>query len=250
MGSLANTLFTLLLGWVQAAASSIWSAFTTENGGSFFRWIGRNWIILAVILCVIGLIVDLGIYLFRWRPLRVWKSYFNRLRHKEESLDESEQPESPVNSTPVIPRRVFRHEEENETIPEVKTNPPQTGQEDFSRWETEEPEAVYTAEPVPKKQIITGAGYTVPADSPYRRPTEPIEAAKPDGTKPEEGEANKPEIMTQKKRRRRLVVGELFNDPEEELWQYEKPQQLIDKDKAYHQPVYPRNWKTDEGENE
>ena len=238
MGSLANTLFTLLLGWVQAAASSIWSAFTTENGGSFFRWIGRNWIILAVILCVIGLIVDLGIYLFRWRPLRVWKSYFNRLRHKEESLEESEQPESPVNSTPIIPRRVFRHEEENETIPELKTNPPQTGQEDCSRWEKEEPEAVYTAEPVQKKQIITGAGYTVPADSP------------PDGTKPEEGEANKPEIMTQKKRRRRLVVGELFNDPEEELWQYEKPQQLIDKDKAYHQPVYPRNWKTDEGENE
>ena len=66
MGSLANTLFTLLLGWVQAAASSIWSAFTTENGGSFFRWIGRNWIILAVILCVIGLIVGISQSLVLW----------------------------------------------------------------------------------------------------------------------------------------------------------------------------------------
>jgi hypothetical protein len=250
MGSLANTLFTIMLGWVQAAASSIWSAFTTENGGSFFRWIGRNWIILAAILCAIGLIVDLGIYLFRWRPLQVWKSYFNRLRHKEEVPEESEQSEQTAESTPVIPRRIFRYEGENETIPELMTILPQTGQEDFSRWETEKPEPASTAESVQKKPTITGAGYTVPADSPYRRPTEPIETDKHDGTEPKEGEADKPEIMTQKKRRRRLVVGELFNDPEEELWQYEKPQQLIDKDKAYHQPVYPRNWKTDEGENE
>jgi hypothetical protein len=74
-------------------------------------------------------------------------------------------------------------------------------------------------------------------------PTEPIiEERRTD--EPE----NRPEIMTQRKRKRRLIVGDLFTDPEEELYQYERPQQLIDKDKAYCQPVYPRNWKKDEGE--
>ena len=88
MGSFANTLFTIMLGWIQAAASAIWSAFTTENGGSFLQWIGRNWIILAVILCVIGMVIDFGIYLLRWRPMRVWKSFFNRLRRREEDPEE------------------------------------------------------------------------------------------------------------------------------------------------------------------
>ena len=241
MGSFANTLFTIMLGWLQTAASSLWSAFTSENGGSFLQWIGQNWLILAVILCATGLIVDLGIYLLRWRPLQVWKSYFHRVRHGEEEPEEPEEPEQPADSGPVIPRRVFRYDEERETG---------TGREDFSRWEREAPEPAPSAEPALPKPTITGAGYTVPADSPYRRPAaEPARDDEPFGTAPEEERTDKPDIMTRKKRRRRLVVGDLFNDPEEELWQYEKPQQLIDKDKAYHQPVYPRNWETDEGEN-
>ena len=85
----------------------------------------------------------------------------------------------------------------------------------------------------------------------------PVEARKkksrraltPEKQETEEYE-NKPEIMTQRKRRRRLIVGDLFTDPEEELHQFETPQQLIDKNKAYHHPVYPRSWKNGEGESE
>lgn len=244
MGSLANTLFTIMLGWLQTAASSLWSAFTSENGGSFLQWVGRNWLVLAVILCAIGLIVDLGIYLLRWRPLQVWKSYFHRVRHGDEEPEEPEEPEQPAESSPVVPRRVFRYEEERETG---------SRQEDFSRWERPEPSSA--AIPVSPKPTITAAGYTVPADSPYRRPAaETARADEPYGTAPdetvqEEERTDKPDIMTRKKRRRRLAVGDLFTDPEEELRQYEKPQHLIDKHKAYHQPVYPRNWETDEGEN-
>ena len=65
MGSFANTLFTMMLGWVQSAASAVWSAFTTENGGGFFRWIGKNWMTVAVILClslVLSLVAGLLVY--------------------------------------------------------------------------------------------------------------------------------------------------------------------------------------------
>ena len=105
MGSFANTLFTIMLGWLQTAAASIWAAFTSENGSTFFQWIGRNWIILAIVLCGIGLIVDLGIYLLRWRPIQVWKSYFNRLRHRDEETEDPEEHEPQADSIPVVPRR-------------------------------------------------------------------------------------------------------------------------------------------------
>lgn len=245
MGSFANTLFTIMLGWLQTAASAIWSAFTTENGGAFLQWIGRNWIVIAAVLCVIGLALDLGVYLLRWRPMRVWKSFINRLRHKEEVNDE----EIPAAEAPAS-GRLFQREEEPTPPAESKPVTMGTEQEDFSRWITEEPEP--ETEKVQRKPIITGAGYTVPADSPYRRPAEPAAdgiSAEPvqDEYPPEETET-RPEVMTQRKRRRRLIVSDLFNDPEEELYQYEMPQQLIDKNKAYHQPVYPKGWKRDEGE--
>lgn len=257
MGSFANTLFTIMLGWIQTAAASIWAAFTSENGGTLLDWIGRHWLILVIILCVIGVTVDLGIYLLRWRPIQVWKSYFNRLRHKDEESEEKDEPEEPEGPAPapIIPRRLFSYEAENETIPELKTITRETEQEDFSRWASEEPETVSAAIPLQKKQIITGAGYTVPEDSPYRRPAGTVQNNKQaditesfEEEEDEEAPAEKNGIMTQKKRRRRLAVGDLFTDPEEELWQYEKPQQLINKDKAYYQPVYPKGWKTNEGE--
>ena len=247
MGSFANTLFTIMLGWIQAAVSAIWSAFTTENGGSFLQWIGRNWIILAAILCVIGMVIDFGIYLLRWRPVRVWKSFFRRLRHGKE--EETEEPEQTV-ETSASADRLFRNEEEPVRQSDSLPLTAETEPEDLSRWVQDEPESIPEPETVQKRPIITGAGYTVPADSPYRRPA--AEAPAEPGTeerRTDESE-NRPEIMTQRKRRRRLIVGDLFADPEEELYQYERPQQLIDKDKAYHQPVYPRKWKKDEGETE
>ena len=250
MGSFANTLFTIMLGWIQTAASSIWSAFTTENGGSFLRWIGRNWLVLAVILCVIGMAVDLGIYLLRWRPMMVWKSFFRRLRHGREEMEETDQPDD----SPARDGRLFRNKEDSSPVPDRQPVTARREQEDLSRWAKEEPEPLPETETTARKQIITGAGYTVPADSPYRRPAEAEKNLIPvqpltEGPQEDENEA-RPEIMTQRKRRRRLIVGDLFNDPEEELYTYEAPQQLIDKNKAYRQPVYPRNWKKDEGEDE
>ena len=243
MGSFANTLFTIMLGWIQAAAAALWSAFTTENGGSFLQWIGKNWIMLAVILCAVGVILDLGVYLLRWRPMQVWKSYFRRLRHGKEETEE-----------PAPAGRLFQRETAAAPVSGPRPMTAWEEREDFSRWVSEEPEPEPEPERVIRKPIITGAGYTVPADSPYRRPAEPPREdtyEEPVVTeRQDELPGTRPEIMTQKKRKRRLAVGDLFNDPEEELYQYEAPQHLIDKNKAYHEPVYPRNWKKDEGEND
>jgi hypothetical protein len=109
MGSFANTLFTMMLGWIQTAVAAIWNTFTTENGGSLLKWIGNHWILLAAILCTIGLIADLGIYLVRWRPLRVWRSFFNRVLHRE---NETEPPEQ-TGTDPAPSGNPFSREEES-----------------------------------------------------------------------------------------------------------------------------------------
>ena len=270
MGSFANTLFTIMLGWLQGAASAIWSAFTTEEGGSLIKWIGNNWITLAVILCVAGLAVDLTVYLFRWRPLQVWKSFFRRRRNRNAEGTETAQEYAAEETAEDTPRRLFREEEREEepkpvprAVPEMRKEPAvpagQTVQDDLARWETDEPTAEPEEEKAEKGHIITGAGYVVPEDSPYRRPAErrepdaaspagPARIAEPDPfNDPEPVRGNR---IMQSRKRRRISVSDLFSDPEEELAAIDAPQDLIDRNKAYHKPVYPTGWKKSEDNGE
>jgi len=251
MGSFANTLFTILLGWLQTAVSAVWSAFHTENGGSFFTWIGEHWILIAGILCAIGLTVDLCVYILRWKPFRVWQSFFSRnaRRHREEREEKMNAP-------------VYGRYEEARDETRIRTDrperyrtagTPEKEEADLSAWESqkeyERPEKTETTE-IPS--VVTNAGYIVPADSPYRRPSgyTPAESKtlqEPDGEAEAEGreERDTPQLMKTKKRRR-ISVSELFADPEEELREFEAPQQIIDSRRAYHDPVYPRGWKKSE----
>lgn len=308
MGSFANTLFTILLGWLQGAVSAVWSAFTSEKGNGFLTWIGDHWILLAGILCIIGLAADLGVYLMRWKPLKVWKSFLFRNRDEEGEPEVRRKP-APA---PKAYQRTFSHPAE-ETVPEPAAEKRQERYEapDLSQWE-EEPSA---EQPEIQEQpaMVTGAGYVVPADSPYRRPAvkhepvrqepaqtdrgfqrgngapaarrpraegpethgdrsgEPAESirrspavsaeiarnripAKDD--RPSESGISRQEepfrntaaeqtepIQARPKRRRRLNVSDLFNNPEEELQEFDAPQDIIDRHKAYREPVYPRGWK-------
>ena len=45
------------------------------------------------------------------------------------------------------------------------------------------------------------------------------------------------------KKRRRIRMGELFSDNGDDFYDFDAPQHLIDSQKAYYQPVYPRGWK-------
>ena len=249
MGSFANTLFTLLLGWLQGIVSAVWSAFTTEDGQSMLTWIGRHWLTIAGILCVTGLTIDLCVYLFRWKPFRVWRSFFNRGRDaggEESYTEDSYYPES---SAVRAERNAYN---QPEPVPDRRELRPETP--DFSKWQEEKKEeAVAVPAATERPTLVTNAGYTVPADSPYRRPV------KQNAAPPEEDRSNlqeadavpaerskEPPISLKPSKRRRLRVNELFADPQEELIEFDAPQDIIDRKKAYHEPVYPRGWKKNE----
>ena len=79
MGSFANSMFSVLLGWVSGAVNWLWGLCTSEESSGLTAWLGEHWLGLAAALCVVGMLADLVVYMVRWRPYKVWASFFRRL---------------------------------------------------------------------------------------------------------------------------------------------------------------------------
>lgn len=92
MGQFANTLFSVLLGWVQTATSWLWGLTTNSDMNVWLRWLLDHWLPLLLMLCIGGLVIDFIVYLIRWQPYRVWASFLRRRRDAAEELPEEPQP--------------------------------------------------------------------------------------------------------------------------------------------------------------
>ena len=215
MGSFANALFNGLFGWVQSAVRSLWNIFTGDPKHSFLAWVGDHWILLAVLLCAAGLICDLGVYLLRWQPFRVWRSNWERRRRRKEETEEEAETENPM--------------------------------PDFSRGEAERLPAEPAAEAGPAAGTFrTPAGYAVSEDSPYRRPAV-AETTEPELTEdsPDTSEIEQ-RIIRSGRRRRAVRLMREFN--ENTAGDYPAVEDLINSEEAYFRPVYPQNWQKRENE--
>ena len=95
MGLFANTLFSVLLGWVQTAASWLWSIVTNTDVSAWLRWLLDNWLVLVILLCLAGAAVDFIVYLFRWQPYRVWRRFLRRQKESNEPAQQ-EEPRQPM----------------------------------------------------------------------------------------------------------------------------------------------------------
>lgn len=95
MGQFANTLFSVLLGWVQSAAAELWSLVTNADVSMWLRWLLDNWLSLTLMLCLGGAVIDLIVYIIRWQPYRVWGSFLHRLTGKDEPDSATEEPTAP-----------------------------------------------------------------------------------------------------------------------------------------------------------
>ncbi len=93
MRGFAQTLFNALLGWIRTLVEGVWDILFSSDAQQWLRWIGDNWMVLFVFLCLCGVALDYVVWFFRWRPYYVWGSSMRRLRrifgggkreHKEE----------------------------------------------------------------------------------------------------------------------------------------------------------------------
>ena len=81
MGTLADSLFNVLMGWVRALVNAIWALFTTDHT-TLLEFLGKNWVLIVVVILAAGLAIDWLVWLIRWQPYHLWARRARRfLRH-------------------------------------------------------------------------------------------------------------------------------------------------------------------------
>ena len=228
MGSFFNTVFSILLGWLQGIVSMIWNAFTLREGESFLEYIGKNWIIIALILCTVGLMLDFAVYYFRWEPYKVWRTTWRKIRkkRKDRNTEEANRDYSPDYENEDMK---FSEQENNTSGLTVYDTPEE--EDELRRWREDGGKDSIFPGAVPPD--VTKAGYVVPADSPYRRPSAEKDES---GTERINSSGNRV-------RRHRRLFAILGDADEENQFLYFAPKPMINQRDAYRDPVYPEKWK-------
>ena len=90
MGTLADSLFNVLMSWVRALVNSIWALFTTDHM-TLLEFLGKNWVILVVIMLAAGLVIDWLVWLVRWKPYHLWARRVRRFLHLPSPEEEEEE---------------------------------------------------------------------------------------------------------------------------------------------------------------
>ena len=207
MGSFFNTVFSILLGWLQGIVSMIWNAFTLREGESFLEYIGKNWIIIALILCTVGLMLDFAVYFFRWEPYKVWRTTWRKIRkkRKDRNTEEANRDYSPDYENEDMK---FSEQENNTSGLTVYDTPEE--EDELRRWR----------EDGGKDSIFPGA---FPPD--VTNGTERINSS------------------GNRVRRHRRLSAILGDADEENQFLYFAPKPMINQRDAYRDPVYPEKWK-------
>lgn len=249
MGTLGNSIFRSMLGWIRTISVEIWNTLSSGEGETMFQWIGAHWKIMAAVLCLIGLVADLVVYLFRWQPYRVWRGFFHR--EGEMSGEESDGiPEAGLSEEKPAAESFSRREMRMESAPAVQEK------DAFSAGvprETAWPSGVSDrprGDSVRWKEYQEETG-SAPADEWETEPREERKRAEYTSLRnkeeyPEE-ESTTPVFEQAILPRRRRRVTQLFREEKKEAI---APDQLIDQYAAYRRPVYPRKWQEEEGDGE
>lgn len=95
MGTLADSLFNLLMGWVRALVNAIWALFTTDHT-TLLEFLGKNWVLIVVVILAAGLAIDWLVWLIRWQPYHLWARRAHRfLRMPEPEQEEKRKKRAP-----------------------------------------------------------------------------------------------------------------------------------------------------------
>ena len=64
----------MMLGWLKSLARWVLGLFDLAGIGAFspIKWLSEHWLSMLVTLLIVGVVIDLLVWLFRWRPYWVW----------------------------------------------------------------------------------------------------------------------------------------------------------------------------------
>ena len=109
-----NAIVNAMLGWLKGLASWVLRLFNLSGGFSPLKFLADNWLQLLVFFLILGVVIDLLVWLIRWRPHWVWfrkkrviindKNFFAQEKYIDDS-DDWDVPARKQSSKPVRPRR-------------------------------------------------------------------------------------------------------------------------------------------------
>ena len=83
------------MGWVRALVNAIWALFTTDHT-TLLEFLGKNWVLIVVVILAAGLAIDWLVWLIRWQPYHLWARRARRfLRMPEPEQEEKRKKRAP-----------------------------------------------------------------------------------------------------------------------------------------------------------
>lgn len=258
MNAFANWLFTLLLGWTGGMANRAWNTVVNASGGisDFFS---RYWLLLVVGLILLGTVMDYAVWLVRWRPYLVWRSWLRRLtqrrahRKANESLRQTEMDDQTLNTiadwvaTPQEQYPVYELESAEAPIPYA----PEAAVQDPA-WTYEEPEQPFFVES--QAEPVYDPAMFQPAPRLFHQDGEATEPMPYGAWATREQAQPQPEPQGPARRRRsdrgkgRTLVNRLA-DLREKLSSDDREEGMLDglpapvrQQDAFHDAVYPKSY--------
>ena len=104
MGTLTDSLFTVLMSWVRGLVNALWALFSSDHTTTL-EFLGRHWLLIAVVIIAAGLVIDWIIWLLRWQPYHLWAQRARRLLHIEAPEDEEEEDAPARARAAVMPKK-------------------------------------------------------------------------------------------------------------------------------------------------
>lgn len=251
MGSFANSVFSILLGWVRGAVLWLWNTATSQESSALMQWIANNWLTLTIILCIAGMVIDFVVHMFRWQPYKVWASFFRRIFGKKVQEDDRPRPHSRqgrvrrewvyADGTARADETVAAEAQEAWYQPECVSAPRVSSEEmsqqyvrSFARPETDAYQRPQDLERLTyQRELDKQAPIQGLEDYPQPKPT--MQQAQPQSS----GRVERVSKRMAKFNVHRFLEGD---DDELEL-RYKPAPPAVDKTEAYREPYYPPQWK-------
>ena len=269
MNTFANSLFTLLFSGFRSLIQGVWVSVTSGSLNGFFVWLGDHWAWVLLALCLLGTAADFIIWLIRWRPYLIWRTKARRFsawlrngkagsqRQFRQGYQEGVSLEMPEEEAPA-PGPAWIPEEYQAPPAEPWQQPPAPDLEEapvsYEAPASYEEPASYEAPvsyevPEPQAYAAPAPAEPMPEPAPQRRffPAEVEYQAPPiyvpsylDNEFSSDMPAARRRRRSEKYDRRRAAWHQrLISPPDEEEGMLDGLPPAIDREQAFHEPVYP-----------
>lgn len=112
MGIAADSLFNALMSWVRALVNAIWALFSADRTTAL-EFLGKNWMAIAAVLIICGLVIDWIVWLIRWQPYHLWARRIRKLLRLDELEDEPKKEKRKAHAAVLPEKRYARPEPED-----------------------------------------------------------------------------------------------------------------------------------------